>query len=222
VNKNAVQGFYGRRTASYKDFTINRPRPAAFYAGADEVVVEIDPQSQGADYWAQNRHEDLTAKEQAIYHMVDTMKTIPRFRTYVDRQHRGHGLLHQRPSRTGPLLHRVQLQSRGGEPLPGGRAHQQQLQRWVPNSNGYAAYGTKDERFKFGLATTFISKEPRQLYQATYKHDVEQLGQSINAFRNDNILGSAFRRTPNNKLTDVEEWTGQFGARVVHRDSPPR
>ncbi|MCB0811144.1 MAG: carboxypeptidase-like regulatory domain-containing protein, partial [Flavobacteriales bacterium] len=83
-NKNAVQGFYGRRTATYRDFVINEPREDAFYEGVDDVVVELDPLSLGADYWDQNRHVPLTAKENAIYHMVDTMKTIPRFRTYVD------------------------------------------------------------------------------------------------------------------------------------------
>src|SRR5690606_36055110 len=45
---------------------------------------DIDPLSLGADYWDQHRHENLTAQEVAIYHMVDTMKTIPTFRTYVD------------------------------------------------------------------------------------------------------------------------------------------
>ena len=83
-NKNAVQGFYGRRNASYRDFVINQPREPAFYEGVDDVVMEIDPLSLGADYWDQNRHVPLTAKENAIYHMVDTMKTIPRFNTYID------------------------------------------------------------------------------------------------------------------------------------------
>ena len=79
-----VQGFYGRRTATYRDFIINRPRGPEFYEGVDQVIVELDPLSLGADYWDTNRHIQLTAKEDAIYKMVDTMKTIPRFRTYVD------------------------------------------------------------------------------------------------------------------------------------------
>jgi hypothetical protein len=88
---------------------------------------------------------------------------------------------------------------------------------WV-EFEGYSAYGFLDERFKFGLATRgFISKEPRLLYRASYKHDVEQLGQSVNAFRNDNLLGSVFRRNPNTKLTDVEEWKVSSGAGVVRR-----
>jgi hypothetical protein len=211
VRKHPVQGFYGRRTASYKDFTINRPRPAEFYAGADEVVLDIDPQSQGTDYWAQNRHEDLTAQEQAIYHMVDTMKTIPRFRTYVDivttvfTGYYTKGQVDLGPYFTVYSFNPVE----GNRFRVGGRTSTNFSAR--TEYNGYAAYGTKDGQFKFGLGgKTFVSKSSRQIVQATYKNDVEQLGQSINAFRQDNILSSAFRRTPNNKLTLVEEWTGSY------------
>jgi hypothetical protein len=41
---------------------------------------------------------------------------------------------------------------------------------------------------------------------AEYKYDVEQIGQSPNAFSTDNILSSLFHRGPNNKLTMVREY----------------
>lgn len=210
-NKNAVQGFYGRRTATYKDFVINEPREDTFYAGADEVVVEIDPLSLGADYWDQNRHVQLTAKEQAIYHMVDTMKTIPRFRTYIDIVSTVvSGYYKKGKVELGPYFTTVSFNPVEGFRLRLGGRTSNDFSTWV-EFEGYTAYGFLDERFKFGLATRgFISKEPRLLYRASYKHDVEQLGQSINAFRNDNILGSVFRRNPNTKLTDVEEWKGSL------------
>jgi len=206
-NTKAVQGFYGRRTATYKDFVINEVKAPSFYEGVDAVVVEIDPLSLGADYWDQNRHVPLTAKEYAIYHMVDTMKTIPRFRTYVDlistvvTGYYEKGMVELGPYFTTMSFNPVE----GARFRIGGRTSNN-FSTWV-ELEGYTAYGLLDQRFKFGLATRgFISKAPRLLYRASYKHDVEQLGQSINAFRNDNILGSVFRRNPNTKLTDVEEW----------------
>ncbi|MDX9751503.1 MAG: DUF5686 family protein, partial [Flavobacteriales bacterium] len=205
--KNAVQGFYGRRTASYRDFVINRPRPDPFYAGVDEVVLEIDPLSLGADYWDQNRHVPLTAQEHAIYHMVDTMKTIPRFRTYVDIiSTLATGYYERGLIEIGPYFTMLSFNPVEGARFRLGGRTSNNFSTWV-EFEGYTAYGTLDERFKFGLATRgFISKQPRLLYRAGYKHDVEQLGQSVNAFRNDNLLGSFFRRNPNTKLTDVEEW----------------
>jgi hypothetical protein len=83
-NKHPVQGLYGRRTASYRDFTINELKDPQVYEGAEEVVMAIDPLSLGADFWDTHRHEQLSKKENDIYHMVDTMKQIPRFRTYID------------------------------------------------------------------------------------------------------------------------------------------
>lgn len=206
-NKNAVQGFYGRRNASYKDFVINEPREPSFYEGVDDVVVQLDPLSLGADYWDQNRHVPLTAKENAIYHMVDTMKTIPRFRTYVDVVSMlMTGYYVKGKVELGPYFTTVSYNPVEGMRFRLGGRTSNDFSTWV-EFEGYTAYGLLDERFKFGLATRgFISKQPRLLYRASYKHDVEQLGQSINAFRNDNILGSVFRRNPNTKLTDVEEW----------------
>jgi len=206
-NKNAVQGFYGRRNASYKDFVINQPREAKFYEGVDDVVLEIDPLSLGADFWDRERHVPLTAKENAIYHMVDTMKTIPRFRTYVDViSTLATGYYERGKVELGPYFTTMSYNPVEGMRFRLGGRTSNSFSNWV-EFEGYTAYGLLDERFKFGLATRgFISKEPRLLYRASYKHDVEQLGQSTNAFRNDNILGSVFRRNPNTKLTDVEEW----------------
>ncbi|MCC6540618.1 MAG: carboxypeptidase-like regulatory domain-containing protein [Flavobacteriales bacterium] len=206
-NKNAVQGFYGRRTATYRDFVINRPREATFYEGVDDVVVELDPLSLGADYWDQNRHVPLTAKEHAIYHMVDTMKSIPRFRTYVDIISTiATGYYEKGKVEFGPYFTTLSFNPVEGARFRVGGRTSNSFSTWV-EFEGYSAYGLLDERFKFGLATRgFISKAPRLLYRASYKHDIEQLGQSTNAFRNDNLLGSLFRRNPNTKLTDVEQW----------------
>jgi len=205
-NKHAVQGFYGRRTASYRDFVINKPRPDEFYKGADEVVMDIDPLSEGAAYWDENRHENLTKQELAIYHMVDTMKTIPRFRTYVDLVTTAvTGYYTKGKIDIGPYFTTYSFNPIEGNRFRiGGRTSSEFSTR--TEFNAYTAYGTLDRRLKFGVGgKTFVSKTSRQIVELSYKQDVEQLGESVNAFRQDNILSSVFRRTPNTKLTLVEE-----------------
>lgn len=204
--KHQVQGFYGRRTASYRDFVINKPMPPEFYAGADEVVMDIDPLSLGAAYWDEHRHENLTEQEHTIYTMVDTMKTIPRFRTYVDivttifTGYYTRGKIDLGPYFTTYSFNPVE----GNRFRIGGRTSTNFSNR--TEFNGYLAYGTRDGKFKFGVGgKTFVSKTSRQILEVTYKQDLEQLGESVNAFRGDNILSSVFRRTPNTKLTLVEE-----------------
>lgn len=204
--KNPVQGFYGRRTASYRDFVINQPKPPEFYKGADEVVMDIEPLSLGADYWDQHRHENLTAQEVAIYHMVDTMKTIPTFRTYVDIVTTiATGYYTKGKIDIGPYFTTYSFNPVEGNRFRiGGRTSTNFSDR--TEFSAYTAYGTRDNRFKFGVGgKTFVSKRSRQIVELSYKQDVEQLGESVNAFRQDNILSSVFRRTPNTKLTLVEE-----------------
>ncbi len=207
VSKNPLQGFYGRRTASYKDFVINKPRDDKFYEGVNEVVVELEPLSLGADYWDQHRHVQLTKRENDIYHMVDTMKRVPRFRTYIDIVNTVVTGYYPRGSiEIGPYFTTLSFNTVEGARFRLGARTSNQFSKWV-EFEGYGAVGTKDGEFKYGLKTRgFISKQPRLLYRAGYKHDIEQLGQSLNAFREDNILSSVFRRNPASKLTMVNEF----------------
>ncbi|HRH69813.1 MAG TPA: DUF5686 family protein [Flavobacteriales bacterium] len=206
-NKNQVQGLYGRRTATYRDFVINKPRDDAHYEGAEEVVMAIDPLSLGADYWDQNRHEQLTAKENAVYHMVDTMKTIPRFRTYIDIVSTVvTGYYPMEQIELGPYFTAYSFNPVEGNRFRVGGRTSSQFSRNT-EFEGYTAYGTKDGVVKYGFGgKTFLTKEPRLIGGLYFKHDMEQLGQSTDAFRQDNILSSVFRRTPNDKLTLVDEY----------------
>jgi hypothetical protein len=208
-NKNAVQGLYGRRTANYQNFIINQPKQEEFYDGPEEVVMAIDPLSEGTDYWVTNRHVPLTEKETAIYHMVDTMKTIPRFRTYVDIiQTVVTGYYPLGNFELGPYFTTYSFNKVEGNRFRMGARTSSQ---WSKNKEleGYLAYGTKDTEVKFGFGgKAFITRVPRLIGGVYVKRDIEQLGQSSGAFREDNILSSAFRRTPNDKLTMVDEFRG--------------
>ena len=76
---------------------------------------------------------------------------------------------------------------------------------------GYAAYGTSDKTLKYGITGLYLFEQnPRKALTLSYKYDVEQLGQSINAFRQDNIVASLIRRRPFTKHTMVEEYKGVY------------
>lgn len=232
-NKNPVQGLYGRRTASYRDFLVNRPREEEFYAGAEQVVMAVDPLSEQDGYWEQNRHVPLTEKEAAIYHMVDTMKSIPRFRTYIDIvQTVVTGYYPMRNIELGPYFTTYSFNAVEGNRFRMGARTSSQWSRRV-ELEGYLAYGTKDQELKYGFGgKALVSKAPRVIVGAYYRHDIEQLGQSVGAFREDNILSSLFRRLPNDKLTLVDdyhayverEWFMGFSNTVAfrHRTMFPR
>jgi hypothetical protein len=206
-NKNQIQGVFGRRTASYRDFVINKPRDDSYYAGVGDVVIERDPASDSADYWLKHRHMAITEKEAKIYHMVDTLKKVPQFRTFIDIINTiitGYYKIDQ--VEIGPYFNFYSFNPVEGHRFRLGLRTNDSFSKKIEYS-GFLAYGTDDGEFKYGAGVRgFITKEPRQLLGVYYQHDVEQLGQSPTAFRQDNLLSSILRRSPNNKLTMVDEY----------------
>ncbi|MEL6865562.1 MAG: DUF5686 family protein, partial [Bacteroidota bacterium] len=77
-------GIIGRKTASFSDYRINYEEvPDVF----DEEPVEFyntDELKRDDSYWDDARHEELTANEEAVYKMVDSIKNVPIYKTYVD------------------------------------------------------------------------------------------------------------------------------------------
>ncbi len=71
---------------------------------------------------------------------------------------------------------------------------------------GHVAYGTLDSRWKYGGGFLYmLNKNPRRTLGAEFQYDLEQLGASQNAFREDFFLAFLFRRNPADKLSMVEE-----------------
>ncbi len=223
---NKTVGFYGRKTANYKDFVINMPKEDEFYSGPDNVVFAEDVHGQDEGYWIENRHVELTEKEAAIYHMVDTMKTIPQFRTYLDIITLVvSGYYVRGKVEIGPYFKLYSFNAIEGHRFRiGGRTSNAFSTKLM--LEGYLAYGTLDQEFKFSIGGQyFLSKRPRQIVGAYYTQDLEQLGLSQTAFSQDNLLVSLFRTTPVNTLTRIEEfklfyereWFEGFSNRILLR-----
>ncbi|HMQ74563.1 MAG TPA: DUF5686 family protein [Flavobacteriales bacterium] len=206
IFRRRTKGFYGRRTATYRDFTINEPGDPSFYEGAELVRVKEDSATREPDFWEERRHEPLNDRESTIYEMVDTIQTIPRFRTFVDLVNMlVTGYYPVGPLEYGPYYTFYSFNEVEGTRLRAGLRTSNDWSRRT-ELEGYAAYGLLDRSFKGMVGgQTFITKQPRQLTGLYLRHDIEQLGQSQSAFRSDNVLSSTFRRNPANKLTLVDE-----------------
>lgn len=203
-------GFFGRKTSTYKNFVINRPKDDGFYT-ADNLIVADDATGKNDAYWQDARHEQLSATEEGIYEMVDSVKNLPAFRTYVDivtmfvTGYKKWGLFELGPYFTTYSFNAIE----GSRVRFGGRTSNKFSTKL--ELNGYLAYGFKDESFKYGGGFRYLfAKHPRQMVSMAYKNDLEQLGQSSNAFRTDNIVASVFRRAPFDQLTRIEETKGAY------------
>jgi len=201
-------GFYGRKSTSYRNFVLNKPQEEKFYSKTNNLIVEEGAEKKNEDYWTASRHDSLSSKEQNIYKLVDTIQTLKAYRTWYDlvqmaaTGYRVFGLLE-----FGELFKLVSFNRVEGYRFRFGGRTSNKFSTWH-ELNGYLAYGTLDQRFKYaGGYRAFLSKDPRQLIFLNYKSDYEILGQSQNAFSQDNVIASIFRRNPLNSLTRVDQYS---------------
>ena len=199
-------GVYGRKTASYSNFKINKPKESKFYSVTENLKVADDAFTKPDSYWKEHRLDTLTKDEKQIYHMVDTLQTLPVYNTWVNviqmfyTGYKVHGNFEY-----GPYYNMFSTNEIEGNRFRFGGRTSNKFSKWY-EFNGYCAYGTKDERFKYQLGMrAFISKKPRVMFEMYHKDDFEILGESPNGFTQDNILNSALAITPLNNLTDVKE-----------------
>lgn len=199
-------GFIGRKTTSYDKFITNQPISDEIFKGSENIIVADEALGRTDNYWNESRHDSLSEREHKIYQMVDTIKTLPAFKTYIDiitiffTGYKDIGKIELGPYYTLYSFNPIE----GNRFRIGGRTSDEFSSKFF--LNGYLAYGTRDEKFKYsGGIKYMLSPKPRQFTGVSYKFDVQQLGQSDNAFQDDNILTSLFRRNPATKLNSIEQ-----------------
>lgn len=222
-------GFYGRKLTTYRDFVINKPKDNAFYGGAEHVISESMVNEKPETYWQDVRHEIITGEQQAIYDMVDSLKTNQVFMTYIDIVNfliLGYRI--QGPVEIGPVFTFLSYNSvEGLRPKFGLRTSNDFSTSLL--LEGYAAYGTRDKRMKYMLGGQyFLSKKPRQIIGAYYSEDMELIGQVPNYFPRDHWVQVFTSRNPQDRLIfnkqarifTEREWFSGFSTRleIKHRD----
>lgn len=200
-------GFYGRKTTSYKKIILNQPKDDKFYEFGDKIVVDEEALKKSDDFWAENRHDSLTQREKKIFKMIDTIQSLPVYKTWVDVFYilvAGYKKFNN--FEIGPYSNLISYNKVEGLRVRFGGRTSEMFSKWY-ELNGYVAYGTLDERWKYSLGfKSFVTKKPiRQIVGMNYKSDYEILGQSTNGFSQDNALASLFRTNPLTNLTRVDK-----------------
>ncbi|MCX6306211.1 MAG: DUF5686 family protein [Bacteroidetes bacterium] len=200
-------GFYGHRTSIYRNFQFDIPENKRFFRISADVFIDPGAESRSKEYWDNNRFEKLNAREQGIYTMVDSVKSMPVFRTYTDIIYGiVTGYLCWGKVEIGPYSKLFSYNGIEGARFRFGMRTANSFSKKI-QLEGYLAYGTYDQAFKYGGDLIYMfGKTPRRDLSAGFKYDIEQLGLSPTAFSTDNILSSLFHRGANNKLTMVREY----------------
>jgi hypothetical protein len=173
----------------------------------NNVVVLEDANRKSDDFWQTSRPEQLTTREASVYRLNDTLKKMPVFNTYVDIVKMvATGYYVKKNFEWGPYASTYSFNSiEGNRFRAGGRTSNTFSTRLM--LDGYLAFGTRDLKPKYHAGMLYmLDKKPDRVITASYTRDMEQLGMSSNAFREDFILNSIFRRNPQDKLSMVTEY----------------
>lgn len=204
------QEFYAHKTSYYSDFELEKERPDSVYSTTDDIAqvnygpAAKDSTEKGRAYWEGQRPVPLTKNEEAVFGIIDSVKQMPHYKV-ARSVIRGYADLG--PFEVGPYFALYSFNEVEGDRFRlGGRTDEPLDENLV--LSGYAAYGSRDERFKYGGdARYFFNKNPtRDFVGLAYRKDLEQLGMDMDFLQNDNILNTTFRRNPINKLNEVESF----------------
>ncbi len=197
------KGIRGNRIVYYKDYINGKQQPDSLYAG-DAVVKMPLPAVEESDetYWANLRFEPLSPEEQNIYRNIDSLQLMPSFRRIMDI---GAlvlaGYKQAGPVEIGPVNTFYSYNPVEGFRLRvGGRTTDVLSTRFY--SEGYAAYGFLDQKWKYFLSGTYslnnksIYTFPQHYLRASFQRDTKIPGQNLEFVQEDNIFLS-FKRGEN-------------------------
>jgi hypothetical protein len=205
--KEKSKGVYGKRTTYFRNHQFNKEKPLDFYkedVNYNDESVYLKPD----EYWAENRFEKLSKDELGVYKMLDTLKTVKKFKRLYDLVSIiGSGYVPLGNVENGSIYSTIGNNDVEGIRIRGGlRTYFNSNDPW--RLEGYLAYGFKDDVVKYGLSGKWmINKKNRIILSGGNRRDVEQIGASLTT--TSDVLGRSFASSAllttgtNGKLTKI-------------------
>lgn len=185
--KEAAKGVYGKRSTLYNNYVFDIPKDRKFYnKQVDPYNYEV--YNRPDDFWDKNRMEKLSKDEKGVYKMLDTLKTVGRFKAlYNIGATLASGYYEVDNFDIGPVFSIFGFNEAEGLRIRlGGRTYFGQNDPW--RIEGFGAYGFKDDRFKYGISGKWLlDRKSRLTVFGGNRRDVEQTGSSLT--NSNDVLG---------------------------------
>jgi Family of unknown function (DUF5686)/CarboxypepD_reg-like domain len=207
--KEKSHGIYGKRTTIYNNYVFDKPKNKKFY---DEEVYYYDKDIYDRDdtFWKINRAEELSKDERGVYKMLDTLKTVKKFKQLYNLGSilaSGYVEFNTLPLDFGPIFSTFGFNEVEGIRIRAGlRTYFGRNDLW--RLQVFTAYGFDDKKFKYGLSGKWlIDKKSRFIISGGNRRDVEQMGASLT--NSTDVLGrnlassSVVTTGSNDKLTNI-------------------
>ncbi|EDM43567.1 hypothetical protein SCB49_08253 [unidentified eubacterium SCB49] len=187
--KEEAQGIYGKRTTIYDNYEFDIPKEKSFYKKQVDPY-EYEVYNRDDDFWEERRLEQLSKDEEGVYKMLDTLKTVPRFKMLYDvgaTLVSGYYEVESLHLDIGPIFSIFGFNEAEGLRLRlGGRTYFGQNDPW--RLEVFGAYGFKDERFKYGVSGKWLlNRKNRLTVYGGNRKDTEQTGASLTT--SNDVLG---------------------------------
>ena len=207
--KEKSRGVYGKRTTVFDNYEFDVEKPKDFYK-AEKNPFDPAAVVQDDSFWEENRLEDLNKDETGIYKLLDTLKTVPKFKSYynlVSILGSGYVEIDKWNLDIGSVYDVFGYNDAEGARVRAGlRTYYGENDPW--RLEGYMAYGFADQKFKHGISGKFLlDKKSRLIVSGGNRRDIEQLGVSLTA--TNDVLGRSIASSSlltvgaNNRLTNI-------------------
>lgn len=225
-------GMIARRTETLRDFRLNPADIQQNFLKKEKGIPPPPPLINDEAYWQSVRHEPLTKTESAIYAIVDSIKNVPVYKTYVQVAETVlGGYFTFGKIQVGPYFSVFSNNQVEGSRLRLGIRTSDEFSKNMRLS-AYAAYGFKDEKWKYGTEFIWIlNRLPWTTIGAARRRDISLNSENSEEFQESNLFTGFLRRDIFLKLINVEEtkvyyeryWKNGFSNRVtiLHRFMDP-
>ena len=212
--KEEARGVYGKRTTLYDNYVFDIPKDKKFYSEqVDPYQYEV--YNRPDEFWEKNRMEKLSKDETGVYKMLDTLKTVPRFKAlYNIGATLASGYYEVNNFDIGPVFSIFGFNEAEGMRIRlGGRTYFSQNDPW--RLEGFGAYGFGDDRFKYGISAKWLlDRKSRLTVFGGNRRDVEQTGASLT--NSNDVLGRSLASSSlisvgaNDRLSRINLTTAGF------------
>lgn len=180
---------------------------------SDKVTWLKDAYQPADSLWDSLRPVPLLAHERGVFKMIDSIKQTSTFKFWYGLGYTmSSAYIPAGPVEFGKFYEAVSWNGVEGTRLKLGVRTTNKLSKRF-RANGYVAYGTLDQRWKFGAATSWNIPNRKNLWEnirGSYTYDYSLPG-SFNRRSYDNILSSMTRRIPLTKLIRMQTAEAAYG-----------
>lgn len=218
-------GLIGRKTKTYRNYHINDPTTATIADQKDPEDVILNGLKKDKTYWDTARHEPLTTQELNIYQMIDTIQELPLYKTISRVMYAlAVGYIKVGKIEIGPYASLYSVNHIEGHRFRMGIATSNDFSKNI-RLEGYAAYGTNDQQFKYGgkFQWNVVTQPRRFIVGGAFTDDVISFHTSSEDPIYTNFFSGYLRRnipmrllhTREGKLYVLKDWKRGFTNRLT-------